>query len=225
MDRGRVQGLRTPEASEHGRAAKEASGNAVGESCVAGHVEPWLQRVVDEPAAGSTLGVERLAAALVEAGPAEVWIDEARFEAAVPYGRRVLVAADGVELMVAGWSRGRPCAPHDHGPGLGAVRVLQGRARHRGYALVDGVLRPGDDEVLQAGTVLRCPRGWIHQMEDDGEALPLVTLHLYAGPTSPMTVYDLEHKRTQWLDSTCGAWPRALGDAAVLRWAPGFVVA
>jgi predicted metal-dependent enzyme (double-stranded beta helix superfamily) len=194
----------------------------VGEWCVPEGVEPWLQRLVDERARGATLGVERLAAALGEAGAAKGWIARACFEDAVPDGRTVLVAAEGLEVMIAGWSRGRPCAPHDHGPGQGAVRVLQGRARHRGFSLHEGVLRAGADEVLEVGAVLRCPRGVIHQMQDDGDEQPLVTLHLYAGSTVPMTVYDLKHGRTQWLGLGCGAWPRPLGDAEVLRWTDGF---
>jgi hypothetical protein len=188
-------------------------------------VELWLARLLSEIASGTTLELERIAAALVDAGPAQAWIEQACFEDAVPYGRRVVVAEEGVEVMVAGWSRGRPCAPHDHGPGQGAVRVLQGRARHRGFSLHEGALRAGADEVLDAGTVLRCPRGFIHQMQDDGAVQSLVTLHLYVGATVPMTVYDLEHGRTQWLGPGCGAWPRAVEDAEVLRWAEGLVAA
>lgn len=184
----------------------------------------WLARLRDEHARGVVLDVERLAAAL-QGVEAEAWIGRARFDEAVPYGRTVLVADDGIEVMIAGWSRGRPCAPHDHGPGQGAVRVLQGRARHRGFVLDGGELRAGADEVLEVGTVLRCPRRWIHQMQDDGGERPLVTLHLYAGATVPMTVYDLEHARTQWLGPGCGAWPRAVGDPDVQRWAWGFVQA
>lgn len=184
----------------------------------------WLARLRQESARGEALGVERLAAALGEVVAAE-WIGRACFEDAVPYGRTVLVAEDGLEVMIAGWSRGRACAPHDHGPGQGAVRVLQGRARHRGFVLEGGALRVVMDEVLAAEAVLRCPQGFVHQMQDDGDAQPLVTLHLYAGTTVPTTVYDLQHRRTQWLGPGCGAWPRSLGDPAVLRWADGLVAA
>lgn len=184
----------------------------------------WLARLRQESAGGEALGVERLAAALGEA-VAEEWIGRACFDEAVPYGRTVLVAEDGLEVMIAGWSRGRACAPHDHGPGQGAVRVLQGRARHRGFVLEGGELRAGEDEVLESGAVLRCPRRWIHQMQDDGGAQPLVTLHLYVGTTVPTTVYDLERRCTQWLGPGCGAWPRPPGDPEVLRWAEGFMEA
>lgn len=184
----------------------------------------WLARLREACARGEALDVERLAAALGEVA-AEEWIGRACFDAAVPYGRTVLVAEDGLEVMIAGWSRGRACAPHDHGPGQGAVRVLQGRARHRGFVLEGGELRAGEDEVLEAGAVLRCPRGFVHQMQDDGGEQPLVTLHLYAGTTVPTTVYDLEHRRTQWLGPGCGAWARPSSDPEVLRWASGLVPA
>lgn len=199
-----------------------SEGNGGAPPCVGAVVEPWLQRLLDDRVQGTTVGVPRLMALLAELPDPADWIDRACFDPAVPYGRTIVVAEDGLEVMVAGWSRGRPCAPHDHGPGQGAVRVLQGRARHRELELERGRLRRGVDEELEAGAVLGCRRGWIHQMQDDGAALPLVTLHVYVGPTSPMTVYDVEHERTQWLDSSCGAWPRALEDAEVLAWAPGF---
>lgn len=165
----------------------------------------------------------RLAAVLTELRALDGWIASACFDPTVPYGRTVVLAEPELELMVAGWSRGRPCAPHDHGPGHGAVRVLEGRARHRGFALRHGALVADPDEVLEPGAVLRCPPGWIHQMQDDGAARPLITLHLYAGSTAPMAVYDLEQPRTQWLGPGCGAWPRPVDDPAVVRWRPGFV--
>jgi len=194
----------------------------MGESCVPKGVDGFLLRLRSEHEQGGVLDVERLAAALAGV-VAEEWIGCARFEEAVPYGRTVLVADDGLEVMVAGWSRRQPCAPHDHGPGQGAVRVLQGRARHRGFVLEGGELRAGPDEVLRVGDVLRCHKGWIHQMQDDGDAKPLVTLHLYSGPTVPMTVYDLERQCTQWLGPGCGAWPRSVNEPDVLSWAAGFV--
>lgn len=193
-------------------------------SCVPTAVQAWLRRLADDCARG-VVGVERLAAALADAGPAEAWLAHARFDPAAPYGRTVLADEAGIELLIAGWSRGRPCAPHDHGPGQGAVRVLQGLARHQGYRLRAGELCAEVDEQLQAGDRLGCPRGFIHQMQDDGGPQPLVTLHLYVGTTVPMTVYDLERRCTQWLGPGCGAWPRPRGDPAVLRWAPGLVPA
>lgn len=202
--------------------ASDGRGNAMDESCVPSGVEAFLAWLRSEHEQGRALDVERLAAALCEV-VAEEWIEGACFDEAVPYGRTVLVEENGLEVMIAGWSRGRPCAPHDHGPGQGAVRVLQGRARHRGFVLEGGELRAGEDEVLEVGAVLRCPRRWIHQMQDDGGERALVTLHLYAGTTVPTTVYDLERRCTQWLGPGCGAWPRPVGDSEVLRWAEGLV--
>lgn len=167
--------------------------------------------------------MERLAAVLLDLGPVGPWIERVHFSSGDPYGRTVVHADAGLELMIAGWSRGRWCAPHDHGEGYGAVMVLQGRAQHRGYVWHHGVPRPEPAERLGPGTVLRCPRGWVHQMRDDGDEHPLVTLHLYRGPTAPMVVYDLERERTQWLADGCGAWPRAPEDPAVLRSASGLV--
>jgi predicted metal-dependent enzyme (double-stranded beta helix superfamily) len=194
----------------------------MGESCVPTSVDGFLARLRSEHEQGRVLDVERLATALAGVVEEE-WIAGACFDEAVPYGRTVLLADDGLEVMIAGWSRGRPCAPHDHGPGQGAVRVLQGRARHRGFVLEGGELQAGADELLRVGDVLRCHKGWIHQMQDDGDRKPLVTLHLYSGPTVPMTVYDLERRCTQWLGPGCGAWPRPSGDPEVLVQGPGLL--
>ncbi|MCH9686507.1 MAG: cysteine dioxygenase family protein [Deltaproteobacteria bacterium] len=148
--------------------------------------------------------------------PATGWVDAARFDPQHPYGRRTLWHADGVEVMIAGWSPGRPCAPHDHGAALGAVRVLQGRAVHRQWHRLAGRLVPGRSEVYGTAEVLACPRGYVHQMCGSHGPSPLVTLHLYVGPTSPMAVYDRAHTRTQWIDAGGGAWVHASDDARVL---------
>ncbi len=182
--------------------------------------EQWLERV---RGVSTPLGDVEPLVEVLRARPGDRWRSDVRFDAQVPYGRTTVLAREAVELMVAGWTRGRPCAPHDHGDAIGAVQVLQGRAVQRGFSLSDGRLVPGPEQVFEPGDIVRCARGIIHQMWDSGGARPLITMHLYVGPTEPMVVYDLEHQRTQWLVGSCGAWPRANGDPKVSRWVPGFV--
>ncbi|MCA9706533.1 MAG: cysteine dioxygenase family protein [Myxococcales bacterium] len=188
-------------------------------------MDPWVRPLTEALAAGRTVEVEHLVTALARAGSAADWTARARFAPHEPYGRQVVLAQGAVEVMLAGWSRAHPCAPHDHGSGLGAVRVLQGQAQHRAFSARDGRLVPGPAERLEAGAFVRCPRGLVHQMEDAGGPRPLVTLHLYAyvGGGAPMVVYDLPRGRTQWLAPDCGAWVRAYDDPAVLGWAHGLV--
>ena len=57
-----------------------------------------------------------------------------------PYGRNSLFANDHLEVMVATWTRGTPCLPHDHGGAHGAVRILQGQANHRVWRIRNGAL-------------------------------------------------------------------------------------
>ena len=123
-----------------------------------------------------------------------------------PYGRRVLLETDALEMMVACWTPGTPCAPHDHGGSLGAVRVLQGRARHRIWRCVDGELRVVREELVSPGEVMSCGSDLIHSMGDDGATEPLITLHMYTDSIDHMVVYDLDSNETLVVEGSCGAW-------------------
>lgn len=123
-----------------------------------------------------------------------------------PYGRNVILETPTLEGMVATWTRATPCAPHDHGGSVGGVRVLQGQAIHRVWAIRDGALRLQTEERVGAGHVLQCGPHLIHSMMDGGAALPLVTLHLYTDPIDYMVVYDVARERTVIVDGGCGAW-------------------
>lgn len=123
-----------------------------------------------------------------------------------PYGRRVLFADDHFEAMIALWTRGVPCAPHDHGGSVGGVRVLQGEAIHRVWRLRGGALELALEERVSAGGVLACGPDLVHSMVDAGGPEPLATLHLYAGPIRHMVVYDTEGGRTLVVEGGSGAW-------------------
>ena len=123
-----------------------------------------------------------------------------------PYGRRVLQTGPHVEAMLATWTPGLPCAPHDHGGSVGGVAVVQGEAIHRIWRVHDGALTPLAQERVREGGVLACGPDLVHSMEDGGAEEPLMTLHLYAGPIDHMVVYDLEHGRTLVVEGGCGAW-------------------
>jgi len=123
-----------------------------------------------------------------------------------PYGRRVLLQNDVLESMLATWTRGVQCAPHDHGGSIGCVRVLSGVSRHRMYRVVDGALELVKEELVPAGEVIAAGPELIHSMGDGGAEEPLVTLHLYTDPIDHMVVYDLENQRTLVVDGGCGAW-------------------
>ncbi|MCP4807420.1 MAG: hypothetical protein GY913_28850 [Proteobacteria bacterium] len=129
-----------------------------------------------------------------------------REDVSKPYGRNVILDADQVEGMVATWTRGRWCAPHDHGGSVGGVRVLQGQARHRVFRRTAGTLELVTEEVVSAGSVMRCGADLVHAMRDGGGDEPLMTLHMYAGPIDHMVVYDVEANRTLVVDGGCGAW-------------------
>ncbi len=111
-----------------------------------------------------------------------------------PYGRRVLLANDHVESMIARWTRGHECAPHDHGGSYGAVRLLQGSALHTVWQVRGGSLLMVRQDVVHAGFVLTCGPEMVHSMVDAGAAEPLTTLHLYIDPIDHMFVYDTDRE-------------------------------
>ena len=130
----------------------------------------------------------------------------ARRDPSKPYGRRVIIDTDRLEGMVAQWTRGVPCAPHDHGGASGAVRVLRGEAVHTVWRLEEDDLAPIRIHRARRGDVIRCGPHMVQSMVDGGAMEPLVTLHLYADPIDHMVVYDLESADTYTVDGGCGAW-------------------
>jgi len=121
-----------------------------------------------------------------------------------PYGRRVLLNHPKLEVMVATWTRGVHCAPHDHHDSRSAIRVLQGRSHHRMFQCANGKLRQTLSERKTADQILLCPPYQIHAMGDDGAEQPLVTLHVYAGSIDNMVVYG--ESETLIVTGACGAW-------------------
>jgi cysteine dioxygenase len=121
-----------------------------------------------------------------------------------PYGRRVFLNHPRLEVMVATWTRGVPCAPHDHHDSRSAIRVLQGRSHHRMFQCRTGQLKETLSERKGKGDVLLCPPYQIHAMGDDNAEVPLVTLHVYTGSIDSMVVYS--DTETFIVSGGCGAW-------------------
>jgi cysteine dioxygenase len=123
-----------------------------------------------------------------------------------PYGRTVLFESESLECMVATWTPGMPCRPHDHGGSWGAVRILQGRARHRIWSLRNGQMTERRVHTASSGDVLACGPSMVHSMGVDDVDRMLLTLHLYTRSIDHMVVYDVENSRTHVVEGSCGAW-------------------
>lgn len=121
-----------------------------------------------------------------------------------PYGRNVLFNHPRLEVMIATWTRGIPCAPHDHSVSRSAIRVLQGRSHHRLFKVDNYQLVETLSERKSAEDVIRCAPLQVHAMEDDGADAPLITLHAYSGGIDTMLVYD--NGTTMIVSGECGAW-------------------
>lgn len=153
-----------------------------------------------------------------DAGPA---LDLAQADPRHPYGRRVFLESPTVEGMIARWTRAFPCAPHDHGGSVGAVRVLSGEVVHRMWQLREGRLELAEEERRGTGEILQCGRRLVHSMMDGGGEESLVTLHLYTNPIDHMVVYDVATRRTHVVQGKCGAWIPTDQPALIRRSLPG----
>ena len=121
-----------------------------------------------------------------------------------PYGRRVLMAKPRLEVMVATWTPGTPCAPHDHGGSVGGVKVLRGTSLHRIYEVVEGALVLRREHTAGPGEVLAFGPNLIHSMSSADPNTPLMTLHFYTDAIEFMIVYTDDE--TLAVDGGCGAW-------------------
>ncbi len=120
-----------------------------------------------------------------------------------PYGRRPLFRDDGGEVMLAAWTPGAECAPHDHAGARGAVLVLAGRFVETEWLWRDGDLRRGRSRPWRAGDVIPVEPGGIHSMlDEDGGA----SLHFYVPPIAGMRVFDARLRQTLTVRDDCGAW-------------------
>lgn len=121
-----------------------------------------------------------------------------------PYGRRVLLADPRLEVMIATWTPGVTCAPHDHGGSVGGVRVLRGRSRHRIYTIEDGQLVLCREHTASPGEILSFGPNLIHSMTSDDPDTPLMTLHFYTDAIEMMVIYT--DSDTLAVEGSCGAW-------------------
>jgi predicted metal-dependent enzyme (double-stranded beta helix superfamily) len=120
-----------------------------------------------------------------------------------PYSRAVLSASPACEVMLARWSPGRTCAPHDHGASSGWVFYLEQDFEEQGYAWRDGALAPAWTSLHRAGTYTEVRQREIHSCVCHG---PGLSLHVYFPRIEKMRVYDLAERRTITVADDCGAW-------------------
>ena len=145
--------------------------------------------------------------ALLDLGDRQrVLVGMSEADTARPYGRRVLLETDQLEVMVACWTRKTPCAPHTHGGSIGVVQILQGASRHKVWKVTAEGLKLIHEGLVRPPDVLVCGPDLVHSMEDAGDDQPLVTLHMYSHAIDHMLVYDTEAGETLIVDGACGAW-------------------
>jgi hypothetical protein len=152
----------------------------------------WLERIAaGTPPVGEILAAgPSLLASRPDARPGE------------PYARQPLHRDDLGEVMLATWTRGAACAPHDHAAARGGVVVLAGSFVEIEWSFDRGLIH-GATRRWRAGDVIPVDTGTIHSMRDgEGGA----TLHFYVPAISGMRVYDPARRETLVVADDCGAW-------------------
>ncbi len=120
-----------------------------------------------------------------------------------PYSRVVLSSAPGCEIMLARWTPGKVCAPHDHGSSAGWVFYFESDFEEQGYRWRDGELVSHTTQPHAAGTFTEVRKHEIHSCLSHGRGL---SLHVYFPRIERMRVYDLAARRTIVVADDCGAW-------------------
>ncbi len=123
-----------------------------------------------------------------------------------PYGRRVLYSTPDYEVMLATWSPGAECAPHNHGYAQGAVWLVTGTFIETHYIFekeLTDLTVSGEPTIWTQDNVLDVGINDIHSMRTSNGGM---SLHFYSPAIQQMKVYDLKQRRTLTVTDDCGAW-------------------
>jgi hypothetical protein len=127
----------------------------------------------------------------------------------------VLSAAPECEVMLARWTPGEACAPHDHGASAGWVFYLDQDFEEQSYVWRMDGLAPTEIFLHRAGSFTEVRREEIHSCRCFG---PGLSLHVYFPRIEKMRVYDLVRRQTVTVTDDCGAWipdqPQRVQEAA-----------
>jgi|GEM_PF-3326226 len=122
------------------------------------------------------------------------------------YGRSLLYAGAGYEMMVMSWSEGDMAAIHDHGIAQWGAVQLFGSTEHAVMKIEDGILVTKDRCFFQSGSVLPVNHDLIHLMGNVDKPR-YFSFHLYGcdklstgSVTSDAMLYDLDEKQIQYTD-------------------------
>ena len=137
-----------------------------------------------------------------------------------PYSRKVLCSDTSFEVMIARWSPGLSCLPHDHGDSYSAILVLDGCSEHKRYRIHEQSLCCVHTEYKNVGEIISCGPHQIHSMTASPQ---LLTLHLYMNSISDMLVYDTIHHESYLVDGGSGAWIPRESPSLILGTQRGYV--
>lgn len=115
----------------------------------------------------------------------------------LPYGRKVLLATEHVEIVLILLPPAQESAPHNHGQSFGWEWILSGDLTNVIYTLSeDGhAIRPEQAFTVGAGESCFVAPGEIHAIANRGD-VPVVSLNAYSPPLRHCRQFQAEQKGT-----------------------------
>jgi len=101
----------------------------------------------------------------------------------LPYGRKVLLATEHVEIVLILLPPDRESTPHNHGQSFGWERILSGDLTNVTYALTEdgSSVHPERAVTVRPGECCYVAQGEIHAIRNQGDS-PVLSLNAYAPP-------------------------------------------
>lgn len=109
---------------------------------------------------------------------------------ALPYGRRVLLVTEHVEIVLIQLPPAQESVPHNHGDSFGWEWILSGDLTNVIYSLTeDGhEVRPEKSITVGAGEFCYVSPGEIHAIRNEGE-IPVLSINAYTPPLNHCEQY------------------------------------
>ncbi len=121
------------------------------------------------------------------------------------YGRNLVYAQNGLEVMIATWDRGDYSAIHNHGHTQWGVVQVFGRIEHAVFGYRNGKFTAVSRDLMPANSIIGVTNALYHQM-GSMQADTFLTLHIYgtesdtANVTGGAEVYDLYQRKVYKTD-------------------------
>ncbi|KQL46134.1 mannose-6-phosphate isomerase [Brevibacillus choshinensis] len=113
--------------------------------------------------------------------------------AGLPYGRRVLLVTEHIEIVLIQLPPAQESVPHNHGDSFGWEWILSGDLTNVIYSLAeDGQeVRPEKSITVRSGEFCYVSPGEIHAIRNQGE-IPVVSINAYTPPLNHCQQFEAQ---------------------------------